>query len=278
MLWEKLRRSNNVIDKRKSAVKKVGIVATLIASIAGLFIYNNPKLPTYITSNIDDKDKVAQATYTPEEHFQFIRALLAITEDQWKIIFAENNLKWQDSKLILFNTSTASSCGSYNTDIGPFYCSGDLTTYIDLDFFALLSNNLKVIGDASQAYIVFHEVGHHVQNLTGMLPRTFAKMQRETKVNANKLLVRLELQADCYAGIIFNKSKKLLEPGDVAEFINAASRIGDDWIQSRQGQVMPDSFTHGTSEQRAGWLLHGYKYGTIGSCDTVNQSDSIIKI
>lgn len=280
MKWQNSRRSDNVIDNRKKTSKIGiigGIVATIIGFVSGIFIYG-PKLPNYITSNIDDINQIQAVTYNYEEHLEFIRTMLGITEDKWAEIFKSKKMKWTTPKLILFTDKTKSGCGDADSNIGPFYCSADYTVYLDLDFFKLMEKNLKIPGDAAQAYVIFHEVGHHVQTITGILPRIYSKMAYINEIEANKLSTRLELQADCYAGIIFNKSKSVLEPGDIAETINAAARIGDDWLQSRSGTVMPDTFTHGTSEQRAGWVLYGYKHGNLEDCDTFTQTDNIIKI
>jgi predicted metalloprotease len=141
----------------------------------------------------------------------------------------------------------------------------------------MINKNLSIPGDYTQSYVIAHEVGHHVQTLLGTLPKTFAQMQRSgNAAKSNRLLVRLELQADCYAGIWMNQTKYLIEPGDLAEVVNAAARIGDDWLQSRNGRVVPDSFTHGTSAQRAGWLLRGYTSGKVEDCDTFTLTDSVI--
>lgn len=276
MKWDNLRRSDNVIDRR-SKVVKVGIIATIIATISGLFTYG-PKLPSYIMNYVTDSNKMMTVAYDSTQHLEFIRAMLGVAEDKWKEIFINKHIVWFNPKVVLFSDKTKSGCGDADSNIGPFYCSADKTVYIDLDFFKIMNNNLKAPGDAAQAYVLFHEVGHHVQTLMGTLPRIFSKMASTDEITANKLSVRLELQADCYAGIIFNKSKEIIEPGDIAEIVNGAARIGDDWLQNRTGTVVPDSFTHGTSEQRAGWLIRGYKYGNIDDCNTFTQDDSVIKI
>lgn len=276
MKWQNLEKSTNVIDRRKKRNKIIGAIAGIAALISGA-IYG-PKLPEYINSAVkDDISQMEKVNYSAEIHSEFIKAMLFITEDQWKTIFRSKNLQYKNAKLVLFTNSTNSSCGLAEFDVGPFYCSADSTIYIDLDYFNLLSKHLNFIGDASQAYIVFHEVGHHVQNLLHVLPAIHLRIRKYSEKDANELLVRLELQADCYAGIMFNKSKQILEPGDVAEMVNGAAKIGDDYLQSRVGKVMPDTFQHGTSEQRAGWLLHGYKHGTMESCDTFVQTDNVLK-
>ena len=276
MLWKHLRRSKNVIDNRgkpslgSGPSKKVvvgGGFGFLMVAALGWLLSANPTLSTSISKYLQEDIKAT--TFDPTEHHQFIQAMLGVSEDVWERSFASANKEWEAPLLVLFTKQTGSACGPAGFDVGPFYCPADSTIYMDLDYFNLLSQQLKIKGDTAQAYIVFHEMGHHVQTLLGILPDTYAKMQRVGKgKESNALLVRMELQADCYAGIVFNMNRSLLEPGDVAEFVNAAARIGDDWIQSRSGKVMPDTFAHGTSEQRAAWLLQGYKTGSLKDCDT----------
>lgn len=272
MKWETLRKSDNVIDKRR---KKIGFF--VLSGIVAFFALN-PYLPDYITNAVPDQDKIEKENFTDSENVQFIRTMLGVTEDVWKNEFLTLGKPYTNAKLVIFTDSVNSACGQSTSDVGPFYCPGDLQVYMDLTFFERFDKLLNMPGDAVQAYIVYHEVGHHVQNLMGTLPKTFAKMQRLPEKESNALLTRLELQADCYAGITFNKIKHIMEPGDVAEIVNAASKIGDDWLQKRfSGKVVPDSFTHGTSEQRAGWLMYGYKRGSIKDCDTFFQEDKVIK-
>jgi hypothetical protein len=272
MNWKNLKQSVNVTDRRK---KIIGVIVGGVAIVSGLFLHG-PDLPEYIKSQVTDTRYAATANNTKQ--VEFVKTMLFITETEWASIFKTNGLKYIEPKLVLFTDSVTSSCGLFDADIGPFYCFNDSTIYMDLHFLNILSNNLNIIGDASQAYIIFHEVGHHVQNLTQVLPAIQLQINKYLEKNSETLSIRLELQADCYAGIMFNKSKRILEPGDVAEIVNAAARIGDDWLQSRSGKVMPDTFTHGTSEQRSAWLLHGYKQGTMESCDTFKQSDDITKL
>jgi len=268
MKWETYRKSTNVVDKRKRTKTIIGIVGATVLAVSGYLF--GPAVPKYISKHMNEPEKMVQENFEHDEHAQFVRSMLAITEDSWSRIFTEKRLHYQNSVLVLFTDKVQSSCGGASSDIGPFYCSGDHRVYIDLSFFKRFDELLKMPGDAVQAYVIFHEVGHHVQNLLGTMPTTFAKIQREPdKSLANKELVKLELQADCYAGITFNKIKYMLEPGDVTEMVNAASKIGDDFLQlSFSGSVVPDSFTHGTSEQRAGWLLVGYNTGSLDECNT----------
>jgi predicted metalloprotease len=274
MRWKELRKSENVKDNRIGFSLPAFIVGTVVGAI---YFTTGPKLPETVTKHVTGIDKMAPANFTSEEHPEFIKAVLGSLEDTWRNIFQSKKLFWRDAKLVLFTGTTNSGCGAADSDTGPFYCPADGTVYIDLDFFKMINKNLSIPGDYTQSYVIAHEVGHHVQTLLGTLPKTFAQMQRSgNAAKSNRLLVRLELQADCYAGIWMNQTKYLIEPGDLAEVVNAAARIGDDWLQSRNGRVVPDSFTHGTSAQRAGWLLRGYTSGKVEDCDTFTLTDSVI--
>ncbi|MCX5515702.1 hypothetical protein C3941_06370 [Kaistia algarum] len=206
---------------------------------------------------------------------QFVAKVLGSTEDVWTEIFAAGGKSYTPTPLVLFSGSTASACGSASAASGPFYCPVDKKVYIDLAFYNELKNRFGAPGDFAQAYVIAHEVGHHVQDLVGVLPEFNRQRQQMSKAEANDMSVRVELQADCYAGIWANRTdqKGMLEAGDIEEALNAATQIGDDTIQKRsQGYVVPDSFTHGTSAQRSGWFNRGYKSGRMDQCDTFSGS------
>ena len=203
---------------------------------------------------------------------QFVSVVLADTEDVWHQIFQEAGSVYQEPNLILFSGAVQSACGFAQAAVGPFYCPLDQNVYIDLSFFRELSARLGAPGDFAQAYVVAHEVGHHVQTLTGVSERVHAARQGQSETQANAESVRLELQADCYAGVWAHRAERqwsILEPGDVQEALGAASAVGDDRLQSAtQGQVVPESFTHGTSEQRMRWFDAGFRSGDPNVCDT----------
>ena len=202
----------------------------------------------------------------------FVAAVLGSTEDTWGRIFADHGASYRPPRLVLFNDATPSACGMGQAAMGPFYCPGDQKVYIDLGFFRELDRRFGAPGDFARAYVVAHEVGHHVQNLTGVAEKVARAASNAPRSGANSLQVRMELQADCYAGVWArnaNEARNLLEPGDVEEGIRAAQAIGDDTLQRQtQGRVVPESFTHGTSEQRVRWFTSGYQSGRIESCDT----------
>jgi predicted metalloprotease len=204
----------------------------------------------------------------------FVAVVLATTEDSWEHIFKGLGQRYRDPKLVLFTGSVRSACGTGMSAMGPFYCPGDEKVYIDLAFYRELKNRFRAPGDFAQAYVIAHEVGHHVQNLLGIADKVDSARRRMGKTESNALQVRMELQADCFAGIWANQmqaDKGLIESGDIDEAIRAAGAIGDDRIQKRtQGYVVPDSFTHGSSAQRVRWFRRGYENGNLKLCDTFN--------
>lgn len=206
-----------------------------------------------------------------DEMTQFVRTVLAETEDTWSGIFKANGGTYVPPKLVLFSDQVRSACGLAGAASGPFYCPGDRKVYIDLSFYKELSTRFGASGDFAEAYVLAHEVGHHVQNLLGILPRFNQARQSMSEADANKMSVRVELQADCFAGIwgYYTNQKGIVEQGDLEEAINAAHQIGDDTLQKRtQGYVVPETFNHGTSAQRAEWFTRGYESGKIDACDT----------
>ena len=206
-----------------------------------------------------------------EETKAFMATVLAETEDAWNGIFKSSGVTYQEPKMVLFSGSVQSACGFASAASGPFYCPGDSKVYLDMSFFDELARKFDAAGDFAQAYVVAHEVGHHVQNLTGVLPRFNQQRRSMSEAEANRMSVRVELQADCYAGVWghYTQQKGLLESGDLEEALNAATQIGDDTLQKRmQGYVVPESFNHGTSEQRRRWFKRGFDSGRVGDCDT----------
>jgi uncharacterized protein len=210
---------------------------------------------------------------TSDETRQFVATVLAETEDVWNGIFQAQGQRYAEPTLTLFSGQVNTACGGASAAVGPFYCPNDRKVYLDTDFFQLLDQQFGASGDFAQAYVIAHEVGHHVQNLLGTLPEFNRQRQGMSEGDANSMSVRIELQADCYAGIWghFTDQKGILERGDLEEALNAANKIGDDALQQQsQGYVVPDSFTHGTSEQRRTWFKRGFDSGRLQDCDTLN--------
>lgn len=211
---------------------------------------------------------------SPEEKqlVEFVSVVLADTEQTWSNIFEENGQQYQEPRLVLFRGVVRSACGTAQSAIGPFYCPGDQQIYLDLDFFDQLKHRFKAPGDFAQAYVIAHEVGHHIQTLMGISGKVHAARSKVSEKEANQLSVKQELQADCFAGIWANHAndqRQLLETGDIEEGLRAASAIGDDTLQKQsQGYVSPDSFTHGSSQQRMKWFKTGYETGDVASCNT----------
>ncbi|MCB1481268.1 MAG: zinc metallopeptidase [Rhodobiaceae bacterium] len=215
----------------------------------------------------------SQAT---DEMSKFVSVVLADTEDTWNAIFQKMGERYSEPTLVLFSGATQSACGYAQSASGPFYCPNDHKLYIDLAFYEQLRRQFKAPGDFAQAYVIAHEVGHHVQNLVGILPKFNEMRQRLSKQDANEMSIRVELQADCFAGVWarYTAQKGILDEGDVEEALNAATQIGDDAIQRRtQGYVVPESFNHGTSQQRVRWFRVGLTEGDINACDTFNASN-----
>lgn len=215
-----------------------------------------------------------QAAEGSDELRDFIAVVLAETEDVWHRIFAENGGRYREPTLVLFSGQVDSACGFASAAVGPFYCPSDERLYIDLRFYEELRRRFRAPGDFAQAYVIAHEVGHHVQNLLGTLPEIQRRMQAVPEGEANQLSVRLELQADCLAGVWAHHTERrgLLEEGDVEEALNAAAQIGDDMMQRRsQGYVVPEAFNHGSSEQRRHWLERGMETGSVETCDTFSE-------
>ena len=205
---------------------------------------------------------------------RFVSVVLADTEDVWRDLFARYDLRYRDPKLVLFTGGVRSACGWGMAAMGPFYCPMDEKVYIDLGFYEELKTRFRAPGDFAQAYVIAHEIGHHVQKLIGVADQVETMKRRMSRTQANALQVRMELQADCFAGVWANRvdqSRDIIEPGDIEEALQAASAIGDDRIQRQtQGYVVPDAFTHGSSKQRVRWFTRGFESGKLDSCDTFN--------
>jgi len=281
MRWKRARRSDNVVDARGRGGMRIGGKLSLggIAAIVVIGLLMG-KDPLQILGQIGGELVQQQvpgdsqpAAGAGDEHSEFVRAVLGDTEDTWRALFQDAGQQYQEPKLVLFSASVPSACGLASAAVGPFYCPADRQVYLDLQFFQELEQRFAAAGDFAQAYVIAHEVGHHVQTLLGVSAKVNAARQRGAAMEgANGLLVRQELQADCLAGVWAHHAQRRLdwlEPGDLEEALNAANAIGDDRLQRHtQGQVVPDSFTHGTSAQRVRWFRSGFDSGDPGSCDT----------
>ena len=284
MKWGGNRQSDNVEDRRGSGGSSgggfggrgIGLGSVAIALVVSYFLGINPMTVLNILSGgspaTQSQSAPAQKPPADDQMAAFVSTVLADTEDVWKAVFIQGGATYQEPKLVLFRGTTSTACGQGQAAMGPFYCPADQKVYIDLDFYETLKNQLGAPGDFAQAYVIAHEVGHHVQNLMGITTKMAQMRGRVSQTDYNALSVRLELQADCFSGVWANHAqaaRQLLEQGDVEEAMNAAARIGDDALQrSRDGQVVPDSFTHGTSAQRQRWFDNGLKNGSVKGCDT----------
>jgi predicted metalloprotease len=278
MRWKDGRRSGNIEDRRGrrlSGKAKGGGIGLLVLVLVGLFFGIDPALILQLGGNVNTPS-VHESSYMPSEAenelADFVAVVLADTEDTWGALFSQAGGRYEEPTLVLFTGAVESACGFAQAAMGPFYCPADRKLYIDLSFYIDLKTKMGAPGDFAQAYVVAHEVGHHVQNLLGLSGKVHSMRQRLSETDYNKLSVRLELQADCFAGLWANhadRTRHILEQGDVEEALNAASMIGDDRLQQQsRGYVTPDSFTHGSSEQRVRWFRTGLQTGSIQACDT----------
>ncbi|HEY8609042.1 MAG TPA: neutral zinc metallopeptidase [Noviherbaspirillum sp.] len=278
MRWEGNRQSENVEDRRGGGGfglggRSVGLGTVAVAVVASYFLGVDPMMVlSLLTGGPPQVAEVRQGPPADDRMAQFVSTVLADTEDTWTELFAAQGARYDKPRLVLFSGSTPTACGTGQSAMGPFYCPADRQIYIDLSFYQLMQERFRVSGEFAQAYVIAHEVGHHVQHLTGISDKVHEARQRAPQAQANALSVRLELQADCFAGVWAyhaNRTRSILEAGDVEAGLNAASAIGDDALQRQsQGQVVPDSFTHGTSAQRVRWFRRGIDSGEISACNT----------
>ena len=280
MIWKGRRESTNVEDQRGGGGRKVAIggIGTIVLVLAIYFLGGDPtQILNTLQNQTSETTTPYQGTEQENELAKFVSVVLADTEDVWSEIFRKQGEEYRLPKLVLFSGSVDSACGRAGSSTGPFYCPADTKLYIDLSFYNELQQRFKASGDFAMAYVIAHEVGHHVQNLMGTMNKVTALRSRLSEAEFNKYLVKLELQADYYAGVWshYAEKMKVLEEGDLEEALNAASAVGDDRIQkSTRGYVVPDSFTHGTSEQRRNWFYKGFKLGTLTGGDTFKSEDS----
>jgi predicted metalloprotease len=294
MRWKQGRRSDNVEDRRSAAspsmamggVSAVGRILPLLLRtktgrtllLVAVVVYFGAKFLGYdllqlaVPSGVTGPSNSQQLSPKDQELADFVSVVLADTESTWHLEFKKLGLTYQEPKLVLFRNAVSSACGYAQSAMGPFYCPDDNKLYIDLAFYEDMKNKLGAPGDFAQAYVIAHEVGHHVQTLLGTSAKVAQAQQQISKEQANQLSVKLELQADCYAGIwghYADTERQMLEDGDIEEALNAASAIGDDKLQQQAGgNVRPESFTHGSSKQRVTWFKRGFEQGKVDACNT----------
>ncbi|HEV2610662.1 MAG TPA: neutral zinc metallopeptidase [Noviherbaspirillum sp.] len=279
MKWEGNRESNNVEDRRGTGGigggfggRSIGLGTIVIALVASFFFGINPMTVLSLLSGGTPQQTTAQRPPADDRMAAFVSTVLADTEDTWTELFRSGGGTYNKPKLVLFSGSTPTACGTGQSASGPFYCPADQKIYIDLSFYRLMQQRYQVTGEFAQAYVIAHEVGHHVQTLMGISSKVRQAQQRVSQAEGNRLSVQLELQADCFAGVWAyhaNRSRGILEAGDIEAGLNAASAIGDDALQRKeQGHVVPDSFTHGTSAQRVRWFKRGIETGKVAACNT----------
>lgn len=282
MRWSGGRRSGNIEDRRGGGMGvPIGIagggIGTIVLVILAMFFGFDPGIITQgggppVDQPIDAPASSPNTAPRQDSMRDFVSVVLADTEDTWKELFRRMNREYREPKLVLFSRGVQSACGMAGSAVGPFYCPPDHKVYLDLDFFQALRDRFRAPGDFAQAYVIAHEVGHHVQALLGISERVTTQRRRAGEREANALQVRVELQADCFAGVWAHhadRSRQVLEHGDLEEALRAAAAVGDDQIQKQtRGVVVPESFTHGTSAQRVDWFKRGYTAGEPNQCDT----------
>jgi hypothetical protein len=287
MRWDEGRQSTNIEDRRGASPVRKGVfgggIGLVVLVIIGMIFGIDPRVMLGLGAVADKVIPQKEAAPGPApgeggrpdpdaQMKQFVAFVLGDTEETWNAIFKQSGKQYREPKLVLFSGAVQSACGHAQAAMGPFYCPADQKVYIDLAFYQDLQNRFKAPGDFAQAYVIAHEVGHHVQNLLGIADQVRQLQQRVGQREANELSVRMELQADCLAGVWANhaqKARKVLEQGDIEEGLNAAAQIGDDRMMKRsQGYVVPDAFTHGSGEQRVRWFKRGLQTGSVSQCDT----------
>jgi predicted metalloprotease len=279
MRWRGRRGSDNIADVRRGGGRVgartggLGLIGVIVVVVLGM-VFGVDVTPLLTGGGMAPPGQVQQAgpNVIDDAEEEFVAVVLADTEEVWAAEFAARGGRYEPPTLVLFSGAVASACGQASSAVGPFYCPADAQVYLDLDFFRTLERQLGARGEFARAYVIAHEVAHHVQNLTGVMRETMALRQQAGEVQANEISVRVELQADCYSGVWARKAEEMfgvLEHGDIEAAMDAASRIGDDALQRRsQGYVVPDSFTHGSSAQRVAWFERGFESGAMEACDT----------
>jgi uncharacterized protein len=282
MRWSKGRRSDNIEDRRGMRVSRGmvgGGVGTLIMVLVALYLGVDPTIILQQAPPVTGPPAGAsRGTRSLDENrlADFVSVVLADTEDTWNDLFRRGGTTYREPRLILFTDAVESACGYAESAVGPFYCPRDEKVYIDLGFFREMEDRFHAPGDFAQAYVIAHEIGHHVQNLLGISEKVQNARARASQVEGNRISVRLELQADCLAGVWAyhaDRMRNIIEEGDVEEALGAASAIGDDRLQRQsRGFVVPDAFTHGTSEQRVRWFRRGLQSGEVNRCNTFQEA------
>ncbi len=284
MRWENGRRSDNIEDRRGMRVSGLGLagggIGAIVLALVAMYFGVDPSVVLNQAGGLagTPQETAQPAPSSPEEARlkDFMSVVLADTEDVWGTLFRKSGRQYEQPTLVLYSGSVQSACGFAEAAMGPFYCPGDRKLYLDMSFFNELANRHDAPGDFAQAYVVAHEVGHHVQTLLGISDKVNAARQRAGEAEGNAMQVRMELQADCFAGVWAyhaNQVRHVLEPGDTEEALAAAAGVGDDRLQQQaRGYVVPESFTHGSSEQRMRWFSRGMQGGDPGQCDTFKSA------